>query len=858
MHNDGIAIKVGDTFLDLKPSTTIQATFNNPIFNTEIMEGNYSLPFTIDWTLKNRKSFEFVEIVVSTKEFYTEKNCEVFMQGVLFYTGTIRVKKTSTGEYFATLLVTAPTIRTGLQKNSLVEADLGGDQVLTGANLTAYRAALKATTTGTHVTDDFVLFPVYNPTAISVIDFQFYASFINQYRSNQFNKSATGSFFNEPKCPFPYLVYVFRRILEEKGYILEGSFFEDSEILTLIIYNNYLEDDGNLKLSYNLQNHVPDIGQADFLIRLRKKFNLGYFFDHDRKAMEVIPLKELLSNPNYDDWTRRVGPEEEVKQDKKSTYTLKMAYDATDATYPGRYKPLDPLNIVATVETFADLPVATQQMGDDNEARLVRSLNQYWFVFLQPPFAPFWKYYSDNFYDLQVGDGEGRDIKIDAKISTLMQGSKTNQISGETQLVPEIRQECSTDFGDKVNLPFGFSLLFYRGIHDSDIGSKDYPMGIGHNYDLQETRIAEYSLKMDGADGIYETWWKSWLGFLINKKTVIRNNRLNITELKSYVNGGVGWKKKIRIDDVEFIQKSINVTFTMTGIQPAKVTLYSIPFTPSVPIPAGTLGGGVGGSLSTEGITFPGPRDSEGTQYAERIAPLNPDEGISIGAMKIIGTKMVGIDVAAQVRITYRYDEFHHVEAFTDTNIDYATDEFEITDHEFLIGDTLRFVAGAGLPDPLLEDVAYYLIEGSRGGDIFKISATRGGAAIDLSAPAGGVGGDIHSNDLGDIGLRVFVAEAAVVLRTFLENIDVTLPDPNSSGLISFFIESSEDVIKATQQKNLFLPGPMSTPFIEGEQTGSVNKFIKTTEVREVIMRMENEPLDEADYTLVLECAITE
>jgi len=240
------------------------------------------------------------------------------------------------------------------------------------------------------------------------------------------------------------------------------------------------------------------------------------------------------------------------------------------------------------------------------------------------------------------------------------------------------------------------------------------------------------------------------------------------------------------------------------------------------------------------------------------LEPTNPDEGMRIGDALFKKGKISGVDIKEQTTGTFIYNDRVNEESFTGANMDYANDSFIITGHQFLDGDAVNFTGE--LPSPLRTGITYFLVQTGQGSDMFLVSGTKGGPPLDLQAPAGEVNGNVKSNAFGNIGLRSYVPDNAVVTRTWVERLD-TGGSSSGSGVppepsISFHLETDGDLVAPADQNDLFVgaAGPsFPLTFIDGKQNGLADNFIKLTAKRELTMKVEMEELTFGDYMITVE-----
>jgi hypothetical protein len=91
-----LSIKINDTFLDLADDTRISYVLNNPAFDMEALQGDYSYPFNIPATSKNRITLNLNNYTETpSSSWLTKQKCEVYDDGVLIIRGLLYLDRAS-------------------------------------------------------------------------------------------------------------------------------------------------------------------------------------------------------------------------------------------------------------------------------------------------------------------------------------------------------------------------------------------------------------------------------------------------------------------------------------------------------------------------------------------------------------------------------------------------------------------------------------------------------------------------------------------------------------------------------------------------------------------------------------------
>lgn len=387
---------------------------------------------------------------------------------------------------------------------------------------------------------------------------------INEYDADDGEYAFTGLLNS---IPFPYVHHLFKKMVADSNYALTGSFFNDAEIRTLILSSMFCQDKPDPSDTYmgdelDLRNHVADLTPGTFIQALKSLFCIGIFFKDAENQCYVVPFKELYASPDYDDWTDKASDLKKIQELDKG-FEFAHTFSVSDALNGAYNKEYSLYRFKGTVNTIADLPTVGNVRKD---VMLVLQNNTFYTVDVND--VTLWVEYSEFLNNLQYSD---KSINIKPQLGPMGITASQYIASDPPRTWNALFPNCSaigTSIYWDLFTPYTPQLLFFRGLR-KDADDDDYPMASYDVYDYAFNKIANYSLKWDGADGLVAKWWTEYINFWQNTRLVTRRIALGEKELRD----PKPWLKK-RIDRVNAFYKQIRFTLTELGFQNVEVDYY--------------------------------------------------------------------------------------------------------------------------------------------------------------------------------------------------------------------------------------------------------------------------------------------
>jgi hypothetical protein len=269
-----IAIEINNEFLDLG-DTSVRYELVNPIFSTEIYQGDYSFPFTIPATRKNLKTLVFVNSLdVSDRKL--EHTVSLHLYGIPRYTVKLRVIKVR--KYSIDIRLSGGLKALKNIDKKLSEIDLGPDYDLGNNQPDILAKAKLAAECGDWSVYGFSFVPFSQPNFYNGNnpDFAGVVNRVNSVTGDLLANPTTGAVLNKyTLVPFIFQKYLLNKIWQAEGLTPSGTYWDDKEYSALLLYNNFaieirprnfstkVKTVGNLQLAINNQKLEFFVGPED-------------------------------------------------------------------------------------------------------------------------------------------------------------------------------------------------------------------------------------------------------------------------------------------------------------------------------------------------------------------------------------------------------------------------------------------------------------------------------------------------------------------------------------------------------------------------------------------------------------------
>ncbi len=243
------SIKIGSLYVVLDDNSTLSLERNNPLFATELLPGDWSLPFTVPDCPTNDIIFNLPKDIANIYPFEADYNAQLYIGDKLYSNGRINVTRTEKGRYNLVFGNEISRLKSAIEGKKLNEFDYGGVRTF-GTTSDDIIAHAKDTVLADPLVYDYVFPTIYNDTFYgeAQVNNPYYLLMLNVYNAAgaAFKKNVivtTESAANKyALAPQPYLQYIIKRIFAAAGFLLAGDFMNDSEMKKLLVYSNYAID----------------------------------------------------------------------------------------------------------------------------------------------------------------------------------------------------------------------------------------------------------------------------------------------------------------------------------------------------------------------------------------------------------------------------------------------------------------------------------------------------------------------------------------------------------------------------------------------------------------------------------------
>lgn len=287
-----IKISINGVFLDLG-ETNIRLEKTNPMFTTDIYQGDWSFPFTIPLTEHNIRIIGHQnrhDIIDRKIDFVVD----VYLFGVFYSTGRLYITSATNTNIGANLAFGLMALK--YVNESLKTIDYGTDYILGSDTASICQLAKITSLVSDWTIYGFSFVPHFNSEFYGTTNtaFQGMINCVNSTNGNlKYNNSVTGNKYN--LVPWLFLFFVLDKIFKAEGLTPKGTFWDDTEAKTILLYNNFALDSPSVASSTYLQcDSIVNYNQT-----ARVQFKKGPVGTFDNLGGWSNANSEITLNNNY-------------------------------------------------------------------------------------------------------------------------------------------------------------------------------------------------------------------------------------------------------------------------------------------------------------------------------------------------------------------------------------------------------------------------------------------------------------------------------------------------------------------------------------------------------------------------------
>jgi len=322
-------IRIDGESADLTPGATLTLERFNPMMDFETIQGSRVYGFELPDTPTNRRLLGYFyqpQVEYQARKF----RCEKYEYGQMVEQGFVmiqEVKPTGFSLYFTQNL-----------------GEIFGDrQTILLSELNLHTAPVAPVLNPNHLTDALAWPTIQNDGFYGNQGVSGWNGLMNEYTAGAYNANA--------RVPMYFLSWVYRTFGALTGWSFTGQFWQDPDLLRLLLYNTY-STDGLATITSN--NHLPGLTLGGLTIDLRKLFNLFIEFDVRRNVCTMDFADRVLATADVLDWTDKAAPDHVKAPELVNRLELSYDIDGND----GLLKP-----IPASMDTYTTAETTLNKGG---------------------------------------------------------------------------------------------------------------------------------------------------------------------------------------------------------------------------------------------------------------------------------------------------------------------------------------------------------------------------------------------------------------------------------------------------------------------------------------------------------------
>lgn len=307
----------------------------------------------------------------------------------------------------------------------------------------------------------------------------------------------------------------------------------------------------------SISNHVKDITVGEFLASL-KTLGVSVDLDYIQGKAKLYYDSEIIKSTEYVDYTdKAVEYYENNFENKNKGYLVKYNFNSNNKLVENNFKKYNAASFKGTVDTIYDLPVPIK-LGN---VILVKNSNQLYITKINTGGSGYvWDYFSDNYNELKIGDGE---TEYNIEFTPMFMDYAENEGGTADQnkcLIPVSKQSGTTQMYALGENDYDLCFVFLRGVNYT--GGTGTPKGGAYiyasstNMGINGNTAGKYDCTFENLNGIPKKFILDLLYLLNNAEFVERGLNFSDRDIITF-----DIKKKVSIDGISFLVKNLSADF---------------------------------------------------------------------------------------------------------------------------------------------------------------------------------------------------------------------------------------------------------------------------------------------------------
>lgn len=304
-------IRIEGVSVDLAIEKLFDLELKNSLLNIEAPEGSRAIGITLPLTPRNQDTFGYIHHPqsLSNKRNY---QTDIYVATNLIDYGYSYLQDAN-GNYPLNFTSDLKEFFGSYQSRLLTDIDLG---------TVAIPATLATTLATPWQTANGCVFP-------TIKNDLYYEKNVPVGFDGLVNKYSSG-YVTSPKTPMFFVKHILQKVADLAGVTYAGEFWDDANTEKLIVYNTREATPGT---SIERKVFMPEMTIAQFLLGLRKTFNLYLRFDVYRKALRMDYAKSVHTGLCQIDWSNRAPAFAGGSPSKTPGLELSWMLDTNDQLY---------------------------------------------------------------------------------------------------------------------------------------------------------------------------------------------------------------------------------------------------------------------------------------------------------------------------------------------------------------------------------------------------------------------------------------------------------------------------------------------------------------------------------------------